>query len=590
MRVSASAGVAPLGVVVDSVQTTSIIGTNTIHDLTYFFDFGDTDANVFTYGALPGTSKNKHVGGPVSCYVYETPGTYLVRMWVYDGANNKVYGPVSSSVTATDPNTVYVTTDTICFSTSGTFTGAPAGATQVTTSDASAALTTYAASNKRLLFRAGEVFTYGSNVLLNAGRTGVYFGAFGTGAKPILRSGAINLTVISGFANASLPANSARNLRVHGLRIESGGFSGVTGYQGGVQAPAGSGALDPTNYFGDSVVHDVEMDGVAMGISSSGRNTVYSKVVTTNLNNGVAVSGGASLWSPDFYQQGVIDCSFDNAAGSEHVARFQGGKILSTRGLTLKRPAATKHYLANRGDTRYETQYCVHSMIYIDGSTDTVGAVPLQIAPQNTSTAENISDVIFENSFLDAHASAPNGVLIEADDVQLRSSVIRTNLTTATNIISILSASIVGLSRPVNTRLRYLSMYSNTTAGYTAVATAAGQSGHSILGVISYAPNSLKTGRNNGTAPEFLFDVAGGTTSVASSTTANVKSLSPAWAAPAATLATYALGVGSPYIGFGVPSSVIADARGKLRSSAGATDTGAVNSAAKATDIWSLVP
>ena len=532
LRVSATSGVAPMGIVVDGAGSGGFpAGIDAFHDVLYFFDFGDTDTNVFTYGTLAGTSKNRHVGGPVSCYVYETPGTYTVRMWAFDGT--KVYGPLSSAVTVTDPNTVYAGTLTVCISSSGTFTGAPSGATLVTSSDA-AVIATHATNGKRVLLRAGEVFTLGASISLPNARSDILLGAFGTGVRPIIRATAAGITLFRGSANGTNPANNPRRWRVTGLRLESGGFANVTGFMSGVIAPtAGAVALNPAQAQGDTTVHDVEADGVYFPFNMEGRNMVGSKLVSTNANNGVAAGGAVSFWTTDYYQVGVIDCSFDNNHGSEHVMRTQGGKILSIRGVTLKKPAATKHYLAIRGDTatRYETEYVTAAGVFIDGaSTTTNVSWSLQIAPNATNANEPISNVIVENSVVSGPPSGQDIIIIEADDTQVRNTVVLANHTAFNAYaVRIARANTGGLDFAKLARIRNVSAYYAGTQGFGLVKFDTGTSGHEVRDVIGYAPSATRNGANTGTGPDSVNDLSTGSTVVNTTSDANVKALNPLW-------------------------------------------------------------
>jgi PKD repeat protein len=129
-------------------------------------------------------SKSRNAAtGPIAAHVFETPGSYTVTLTVTDAAGN--VGTKTQAITVTNPDTVFATTNTICVSTSGTFTSAPAGCVQLTTSDAGHA-TILAARHggKRILFRRGETFSLGTQWDPD-GTTGI-IGAFGTGALPII--------------------------------------------------------------------------------------------------------------------------------------------------------------------------------------------------------------------------------------------------------------------------------------------------------------------------------------------------------------------------------------------------------------------
>ena len=344
----------------------------------------------------------------------------------------------------------------------------------------------------------------------------------------------------------------------------------------------------------DTTVHDVEADGVYFPFNMEGRNMVGSKLVSTNANNGVAAGGGVSFWTTDYYQTGVIDCSFDNNHGSEHVLRTQGGKILSIRGVTLKKPPANKHYLTLRGDTatRYETEYGVATGVFIDGaSTTTSVAWSLQIAPNATNANEPISNIIVENSVVSGPPSGQEVIIIEADDIQVRNTVVIANHTAFNGYaVRIIRANTGGLDFAKFTRIRNVSAYYAGTQGFGLVKFDSGTSGHEVRDVIGYAPSATRNGANTGTGPDSVNDLSTGSTVVNTTSDANVKALNPLWTSIGTSLSGFALGVGSPYINTAGASRTLQDAMSKVRDTAGASDAGAVNSAAKATDVWSLIP
>src|SRR6185503_7372788 len=181
-----TSGVAPLAVFFDATASTALATTRPFHELEYRWDFGDPGSGTWANGSRAGTSSRNFASGPVAAHVFETPGTYTVCVSASDGTN--IVGQ-SITVTVTDPDVVFAGANTICFSTSNTFTSAPCtapGTVKFTTSDLPTALA-QAAPGKRLLFRRGETWTAGSNGAITKNGPGIV-GAFGVGAKPIFRA------------------------------------------------------------------------------------------------------------------------------------------------------------------------------------------------------------------------------------------------------------------------------------------------------------------------------------------------------------------------------------------------------------------
>jgi hypothetical protein len=182
---SRTSGVAPLAVYFDAAGTISTATTHPFTEVNYAWDFGDPTSGFFS---TTGLSKNA-MRGPESGHVFETPGTYTVTLTGKDALGQVATQTVT--ITVTDPATVYAGTNTVCFSPTGNFTGAPVGCTRVTASTL-AAIQPYVVSNVRLLLHSGETFTDVAGGLDFSGTSGGTVGSYDTGARPIIiGSGAV---------------------------------------------------------------------------------------------------------------------------------------------------------------------------------------------------------------------------------------------------------------------------------------------------------------------------------------------------------------------------------------------------------------
>ena len=194
-------GVAPLAVFFDASGTTAVGAANPFHTLGYQWNFGDALATWDTTGA----SKNL-ASGPVAAHVFESPGTYTVTLTVTNGVDNPT---ATATITVSNPDTVFSGLNTICVSVAALpvagVGGCPAGATVRQSGDWPTIVNTSAAAGKRVLLKRGEIFTGAANsALLNKAGPGI-IGAYGTGAKPVIRTTGItnssNILRVSGISD-----------------------------------------------------------------------------------------------------------------------------------------------------------------------------------------------------------------------------------------------------------------------------------------------------------------------------------------------------------------------------------------------------
>jgi GT2 family glycosyltransferase len=176
LEASRAQGVAPLAVFFDASGTKAEGSTRPFQDLAYCWEFGDPRSGDFS---TTGQSRNQ-ARGPVAAHVFETPGTYTVKVRARDASGRVAERSVS--VTIDDPERVFAGQGTVCFSGAGNFDGCPAGASRVTAQVLSA-LKGHVQPNRRLLLRRGESFRADAALPINNQGPGIV-GAFGKGARP----------------------------------------------------------------------------------------------------------------------------------------------------------------------------------------------------------------------------------------------------------------------------------------------------------------------------------------------------------------------------------------------------------------------
>ena len=393
MQTNRVSGVAPLAVHFDCLGTTCEGVSVPFRDLSYLWDYDD-DSGTFSGGKR----------GPVTSHVFDQPGTYNVSVLVVNAAGDVAMHGVT--ITVTDPDTVFSGTNTVCVSTSGTFTGAPSGSTQVTSSDFDSVVGTYFGSGKRLLFRVGETFTSSATVTLT-NTSAAILGAFGTETSPDSRGIASNAPIISVMHDnvvVSLGSNptTCTDLRCIGLKFsyDNGGtryhlfdlgfradqllvyrctdvatksFDQV--FSVGRETPVG---------FGADVCHDLCVANCYWNAGTGNDYGFYGAVRGLSLLN--------TYWGPQ------------RAASSGHVVRVQFGRNIHIAGCTFAAAAATKHSLTIRAldyidvaseddtDTRY---------VVVDGNYTNCGTVwAWHIGSESTGHHERVDHVlVFNNHF-----------------------------------------------------------------------------------------------------------------------------------------------------------------------------------------------
>jgi len=270
--------------------------------------------------------------GPYVVHTCPTSGTKNITLTAVD----KVTGHSASrtkSITVLNADDVYSGTgfETVCLSTSGDFTGAPAGATLVTASTLNLADQHFIDADTdntcvRFLFRAGETFDMELlfNGFQNAPKGGLFFGRFGAGAKPVINA-PVATHAIRGEGNWEIenpPTN--RDLRITGLRFE-GNFDPST------DDPATATGTTPgavrTDLPLNTMVYDVECNGLA----------------NASFNQGIRDADIRSLFS-------LCDVLITNHGGQYPLFVAQGQNSLSASALVGVR-------VNNSGGRSYDNSY-----------------------------------------------------------------------------------------------------------------------------------------------------------------------------------------------------------------------------------------
>lgn len=493
-----STGVAPLSVFFDATATTAVsLTSNPFHELVYVWSFGDTAGGAtWTNGARSGLSKNAAFG-PVASHVFETAGTYTVTLTVFHFDSLGVMSSASTTktITVTAADTVFAS-DTVCFSTSGNFTGAPAGSTQVTTSDYGTALNSYKATKKRFLFCKGETFTSSANVYMDVDGP-ILIGAYGSGAKPIWQVAASGTAL--NWSNSSTPQAGRKDYRLMDITIDGLGnaASRAVNAEGGVNQLLHL-RVDLKNlYTGFEFSKDVLNYYNGDGNPSHSGHTVWNQLAIVECSTATPVAGGATtqayIWAEQFT---FLGNDFD-ANQQGHVIRtsYLGGGVMSHN--NLKNPITGKHawyfHAPIQGDPgvtadRYTEKVVFSENFATGGGADWI----LYLGYENSAYDERMRNVIVERNYLLASASTQVAI---ATRPSLSLATFRNNIA---NLSLRTSGDCFGFSigggspGPVATDINYSNntTYSATTNAVYGVVLDATTTNATIANNLLYAPSS----------------------------------------------------------------------------------------------------
>lgn len=219
-----TSGHAPLSVHFDATGSTAEGVARPFHALRYVFDFDDAGSGNWS---TDGASKNVELS-PIAAHLFESPGTYEVSLKVTAPNGDTDTEIVSITVSA---NSGLYTSAVYCYSDTTDnpvdWTGCPAGATQVTGTNANTLLSGRVGANTAHYFRRGDDFAVTTSI---SGTGPMLFEAFGAGANPVFNAdmataattivtpgpdwkfGNIDISAVDGIAFRNLSASQHRIL------------------------------------------------------------------------------------------------------------------------------------------------------------------------------------------------------------------------------------------------------------------------------------------------------------------------------------------------------------------------------------------
>jgi hypothetical protein len=474
-------GVAPLSVYFDASGTTATTTTRPFHDLEFRWDFGDAGGSpvggqYWSTSSRTTASSRNNASGPEAAHVYEVPGTYTVGLTATDGTNS-----VSNScaqIVVQDPDVVFAGTSTYCFSTSGDFTGCPAGANQITTSSFNTAINSYKGSNRRLLFHRGETFTGSSSGNINMNGPGI-IGAYGTGAKPVINGPGSEPVITLGNYGSGLYSDwRIMDLSLNGQNNQAGENVGI----------------NAVGQFNQVNILRVDVAGTSTGFAASHwtltsgqqsfdqwsiQDSTASGVPNCNWSGHYVCNWRIYVVGTRWSMQGNVLDNLGNPAnlyaGGSHVIRTE----------MLQNSVISNNTLKGAGD--FQLAIKLHAWDFSGGAggnstagiyTEKImvadnkiegGANPwlVSLGPQDEIHDERVRDVIFERNWFASNSRTQMHMHINSSDT-----TIRNNIFDLSNGLDRIGVSIDqwGITpEPVNDHVYNNTIYSGTSGSLTAV-------------------------------------------------------------------------------------------------------------------------
>ena len=502
--------VAPCTVFFDASGTTDASVTNyPFHEIQYTWNFGDpvdgaatacgsqiaAGQGFWACGSNAGGNSKNVAYGPIAAHVFETAGTYTATLTAYDGTNTK---STTTIVTVTGADIYFGNANTVCVSSSATYTGCT-GTTQVNSADFAAVIATYAVSGKRVLFRRGETFNDATTGIVSAAGPGLIGSYAGIGnTAHITASFATNWTPILRF---STPASDWRV-----MDLEFDGTS-TTASSNGIDIQNGTNItilrayvhdIGSYSILADPSLHVVDkwavVDSVMCCMTAAPGATFGIFGGTTN---GYAFIAGSSV-------------TLNSGTTQGHSLRLPGASevVISNNTLDRKNGFTNIDFHGYSAGGVWTGQYADKNTIsdnkFIDGT--------IAVGPQHALADERLKDFIIERN--SGYASADT-VILQCFTIMSSAITVRNNLceslfnSPGASLLLVDTRNGIGIGpAPDHVWAYNNSFYTSTNAGATMIQWAAKDSNMVAKNNLAYAPNAVKgfDWRTGGGAPISVYD------------------------------------------------------------------------------------
>jgi PKD repeat protein len=486
-------GVAPLAVFFDASGATSDVTAIPFHELDFQWDFDDLTAGTWS---TDGRGRNA-ARGPVTAHVFETPGHHNVTLTVRDINGGVAHRTIAIHVT--DPDTVFSGTNTVCISASGDFTGAPAGALQITSTSIGTAQA-YISPGTRILFRRGDTWQASSGLRINAQGPGL-IGSFGSGALPLITATG-NFTL---FALSDRVPN-CDDWRCMDIQFDGNNMSGASG--------VGTSGTATRMLFLRLRLHDVHA-GMVIPVSilnyqnSHGYpgHTLYDQITIADcrIERLIGGSGGNGGYIAA-HRLAILGCQMHDSTGAEHVLRtpwIQRGVIahnamsMQSPGKHLIKMHAPGFYGSGLGYTQYTERVVVSDNRFVGN-----GAWSVTPGPQNSAGDERVRNLIVERNHFVHSNNVQVSLVIWARDVTVRNNIFDVTAGAAATAIAVTRRGIEPASRDV--RIYNNTAFTRNAGGVRLVSVADVVTNTTVINNLVAAPPGGSPSVSSGTGAGFI--------------------------------------------------------------------------------------
>lgn len=504
-------GVAPLSVFFDASGTTTnnSVTTQPFHDIEYRWSFGENTTVLaslpggmnWTYGSTKG-SRNL-AAGPVAAHVFETPGVYTVALTATDGTNT-----VSNScaqIVVQDPNTVFAGANTICVGATSTPVqgqdGCPVGAITVQQSNFASAISSYAKTGKRVLFKHDDTFTGSSTATIAANGPGT-IGMYGSGAKPKVQSAATSIITLGATSTVTM-----QDWRIMDLEIDGQSTKARSGFAVGGNADQVTLLRLNVHDIGDGILLSGPVVEYAKKYNSYNGHMFEQFTLVDSTFNRFLNNYGLFLYANKL---AVLGNSVNDSSAAQHITRVPHSAKGVISNNTLSNPALTKQVFTLRSVAYSDincasSAECIPNLLpfgtYAALTSQTVvsgnhfiGGLsnqPVTIGPSNPDQwDQRFQDIIFErNLYTGASSECCWPMLnIQAQEVTVRNELINMTGAGQHRGIQVNNAGAVAIASD-NVRIYNNTIFSNDSSDFTAFRVDSGTTNISVVNNLAYSPN-----------------------------------------------------------------------------------------------------